>query len=175
MTLKITQATAVEKIKAVPDGKFFSVKFIKRTTGEEREMVCRKGVTKYLSGGQRAYEPDEHNLIFVWDSGKFNNELAEWQNAHPKATKAQLEAAKDEIGRKCFRSINLELLMTLKISGTEYVVNELPVQQYVFGWKQAGTMMSRIVEGRTPEEAQQVFKRETHMTRLPSGLTVALA
>lgn len=167
--MKIKAETAVEKIKAIPAGQFFSVKFIKRTTGEEREMVCRKDVTKYLAGGQRAYEPDEHNLMFVWDSGTFASELRKWQAANPDATKAKIEAAKDEIGRKCFRSINLELLMTLKIDGQEYVVNELPLHTYTIRWKENGTMMERPVEARTPEEAQLVYKRETGKARMPTG------
>jgi len=31
-------------------GKFFSVEFVKRTTGEVRKMNCRTGVTKGVTG-----------------------------------------------------------------------------------------------------------------------------
>lgn len=48
-------------------GRIFSVKFISRTTGEFREMTCRTGVTKHLAGGERAYDPAEHNLVYVYD------------------------------------------------------------------------------------------------------------
>lgn len=51
-------------------GKLFSVKFIKRSTGEERTMLCRTEVKKYLKGGERAYDPKEHGLIFVFDMTK---------------------------------------------------------------------------------------------------------
>jgi hypothetical protein len=48
-------------------GKVFSVVFVKRTTGEEREMVCRQGVTKHLAGGEAAYNFSEKKLIPVYD------------------------------------------------------------------------------------------------------------
>lgn len=51
----------------VSDGKFFSVRFTKRTTGELRKMVCRVGVKKYLSGGQVKYNPRDKGLLSVWD------------------------------------------------------------------------------------------------------------
>ena len=49
------------------NGKFFTVKFIKRTTGEERVMNCRLGVTKHLKGGNKAYNDAEHRLLTVFD------------------------------------------------------------------------------------------------------------
>lgn len=48
------------------DGTWFRVKFIKRTTGKEREMTCRFGVKKYLKGGERAFDFDEKNVLGVW-------------------------------------------------------------------------------------------------------------
>lgn len=38
-------------------GKLFSIKFIKRTTGEWREMVCRTGVTSRLSESENKRAP----------------------------------------------------------------------------------------------------------------------
>lgn len=52
------------------NGKIFSVKFIKRTTGEEREMVCRTGVKKDLKGGELAFDPIAKNLLMVYDMQK---------------------------------------------------------------------------------------------------------
>ncbi len=52
------------------NGRIFSVKFISRTTHELREMTCRTGVKKHLKGGQRAYDPAEHNLVYVYDMGE---------------------------------------------------------------------------------------------------------
>lgn len=50
-----------------PEGYFFSVHFIKRTTGELREMNCRFGVKSRLRGGQAAYNAKEKNLLCVFD------------------------------------------------------------------------------------------------------------
>ena len=48
-------------------GKFFSVRFIKRTTGEPRFMNCRLGVKKHLKGGDKPYSDREHKLVTVYD------------------------------------------------------------------------------------------------------------
>ena len=48
-------------------GKFFTVTFIKRTTGETRVMNARLGVKAYLKGGELPYDPNEKNLIPVYD------------------------------------------------------------------------------------------------------------
>jgi hypothetical protein len=51
-------------------GKIFSVKFIKRSTGELREMVCRTGVKKNLAGGELPFDPIQKNLLMVYDMQK---------------------------------------------------------------------------------------------------------
>ncbi len=51
-------------------GNIFSVDFIKRTNGELRHMVCRKGVTFPLKGGPPAYNFSDHGLICVYDLQK---------------------------------------------------------------------------------------------------------
>ena len=48
-------------------GKFFSVVFIKRTTGEKRKMLAR---IMPPTGGSSSYDPDEKNLLFVRDMQK---------------------------------------------------------------------------------------------------------
>ena len=52
------------------EGRIFSLAFVKRTTGEVREMVCRRGVTAHLKGGPAAYNAAEKNLITVYDMQK---------------------------------------------------------------------------------------------------------
>jgi len=47
-------------------GRIFSVKFVKRTTGEIRKMTCRSGVTSYLHGGAQPFKQADHNLITVF-------------------------------------------------------------------------------------------------------------
>lgn len=50
--------------------RIFSVDFVKRTTGETRRMVCRRGVTKHLKGGEPAYSFKDNDLISVYDMEK---------------------------------------------------------------------------------------------------------
>lgn len=66
-TLPITPADAA-KLLVNSDGKFFTAKFIKRTTGEARTMNCRTGVKKHLKGGAAAYNFSEKSLLSVWES-----------------------------------------------------------------------------------------------------------
>lgn len=49
------------------EGHIFTVRFVKRSTGEVRVMNCRKGVRKYLKGGPMAYNPDDKGLLWVFD------------------------------------------------------------------------------------------------------------
>lgn len=54
----------------VSDGRFFTALFVKRTNGEIRLMNCRTGVKRHLAGGSLPYNPEDHNLLVVWDRGK---------------------------------------------------------------------------------------------------------
>ncbi len=67
MKTTITRKKAVAWIQA-RSGKFFSVKFLKRTTGELREMTCRQGVKVHLKGGPPAYDYNAKSLLPVWDT-----------------------------------------------------------------------------------------------------------
>ena len=48
-------------------GKFFTVKFIKRSNKALRVMNCRLGVKKHLRGGEKSYSDDEKQLVTVYD------------------------------------------------------------------------------------------------------------
>ena len=48
------------------DGTFWNVRFIKRTTGEERTMTGRRGVKKYVKGGGLKYSRKEKRLVGFW-------------------------------------------------------------------------------------------------------------
>ena len=50
-------------------GLFVGVTFVKRSTGEERRMVCRYGLTRHVHG-EAAYDPDAHRLLVVRDVHK---------------------------------------------------------------------------------------------------------
>jgi hypothetical protein len=66
--MNISLKEAVEKIEeAKNSGRVFSVTFVKRTNGEIRDMNCRGGVSKGVSGVGRYYDPADHNLISVFD------------------------------------------------------------------------------------------------------------
>lgn len=79
----------------VEDGKIFYVEFVKRTTGEVREMVCRKGVHSHLKGGEASYDPVRAGLLWVFDMQK-----------------------------QGYRSIPLETIIKAKIGGVEYKVDK---------------------------------------------------
>lgn len=65
----MTRQQAVKLIRTTK-GLIFSVSFVKRTTGEVRDMVCRQGVKKYLKGGPAAYNFSSKGLISVFDMQK---------------------------------------------------------------------------------------------------------
>ncbi|RKY30132.1 MAG: hypothetical protein DRP74_07595 [Candidatus Omnitrophota bacterium] len=69
-TVSVTRREMSEILRKT-HGKFFGVKFTKRTTGEARDMVARTGVVKHLKGGKRAYNFDEKNLLPVFDMQKY--------------------------------------------------------------------------------------------------------
>lgn len=48
-------------------GRFFRVQFIKRTTGELRNMVARLGVQKNIVGTGLKFNPEKHDLMCVFD------------------------------------------------------------------------------------------------------------
>lgn len=76
---------------SVDDGKIFSVTFIKRTTGEIREMVCRLGVKSHLRGGVKKFDDKEKNLLTVFD-----------------------------VQKNGYRSIPLENIIKVKVNGVTY-------------------------------------------------------
>ncbi len=65
---KITQENALKLIKQT-NGQIFSVLFTKKD-GSDREMVCRLGVTKHLKGGELAYDPQDFDMVTVFDTQK---------------------------------------------------------------------------------------------------------
>lgn len=92
-TQKITKAEAM-KIIYNTAGKFFTVEFYKRTTGELRKMTARLGVKKHLKGGELGYDPKSKNLIGCYD--------------------VQPEAG--------YKMINIDGLVYLKADSIEYTV-----------------------------------------------------
>lgn len=67
---KITAGQAKHIIQDYKGGTFFTVTFVKRSTGETRVMNCRKGVHKGLSGGGLRFDPKDKGLVGVFDIPK---------------------------------------------------------------------------------------------------------
>jgi hypothetical protein len=59
--------TTQEMIERARSGRFFTVEFVKRTTGELRVMTCRLGVSKGVTGKGMAFDPASRELLTVWD------------------------------------------------------------------------------------------------------------
>ena len=82
--MKVKKVTLVDALRIILDqkseGTFFTVEFIKRSTGELRIMNCRGGVHKYVTGAGMAYDPIEKGLIAVWESN--NAEGNKGKNAY---------------------------------------------------------------------------------------------
>lgn len=78
---KVSLVKAVEIVLSQKgEGTFFTVEFIKRTTGELRVMNCRGGVAKYVKGVGMAYKPSEKGLVPVWEAN--NKEGAKEADAY---------------------------------------------------------------------------------------------
>lgn len=77
------------------NGKFFTVEFIKRTTGELRVMTATTNYESKLAGGEAAYDFDEKKLIPVWDMAK-----------------------------QGFRSIPTDAVLVIRANGEEYKVTD---------------------------------------------------
>ena len=94
----VSKSKAAEMVAKYDSSLMFTVKFVKRTTGEVRVMNCRKGVKKFTNGGTLAYSPKEKNLVCVWD-------------------------AKVEDPAKAYRMIPLENIIEIKMEGETYEVS----------------------------------------------------
>ena len=88
----ISKNDALGKIRA-SKGKIFTATIIKRTNGERRELNCRLGVKKYVTGEGLKFEPSNKNLIVVFDMQKNG-----------------------------YRMINIDGLEALKIDGEEFSI-----------------------------------------------------
>jgi hypothetical protein len=74
--MQITLSEAVQKIEeAKESGRVFGVTFVKRTDGSVRDMNCRGGVKKGVTGQGMKYDPESKNLVTVFDmqNGEFRH------------------------------------------------------------------------------------------------------
>ncbi len=97
MTQVISREVAAQMVREYNGSTFFSVKFVKRTDGSVRDMVCRKGVSKFVKGGELKFDPKAKNLVGVWEA---NTDQPE----------------------KAYRMISLESLLEVKMNGNTFLV-----------------------------------------------------
>lgn len=104
----LTRRNALKFI-AARAGKIFAVKFVKRTTGETREMACRQGVKSRLSANpsKPGIDFEKNSLIPVFDV-----------NAVAPAKPGDTEEPK----KGAYRSIPKEGITAIKINGEWYDV-----------------------------------------------------
>jgi hypothetical protein len=71
MSIKVTKKEAKDILMGIPhnEGTIFSVTFTKKN-GEERNMTCRRGVKKGVTGKGLAYSPRDYALLPVYDMEK---------------------------------------------------------------------------------------------------------
>ena len=76
------------------NGKIFSAVFIKKD-GEKRKIVCRRGVSKYVTGKGLGFNPASRDLVGVFDMQK-----------------------------KAYRFINANTLEQITVQGKTYTIKE---------------------------------------------------
>jgi hypothetical protein len=94
----MVKGSEIREVLLSSEGRWFTACFMKRTTGELREMTCRTGVAKYVKGIGMAYDAKSKNLLTVWE---------------PIAGKAD----------DAYRSINLDAVVWAKVDGKLYTVD----------------------------------------------------
>jgi hypothetical protein len=93
MSKKINRTTAKQYIYE-SKGQIFSVTFRKKN-GEIRDMNCRRGVSKYVTGEGLKFNPASRNLVNVFDMQK-----------------------------RAYRFININTLMQVRCNGNVYKVQD---------------------------------------------------
>jgi hypothetical protein len=83
--------TGQNMVDAARNGRIFTVEFVKRTNGELRTMVCRRGVRKGVKGIGHSYDPLSKALLCVFD-----------------------------VQKNDFRMISLDALVALRMNGREW-------------------------------------------------------
>lgn len=79
---------------------FFTISFYKRSNCEIRVMNCRTQVHAFENGNGLKYNPNEKNLLPVW------------------------EKRSDSKGAECYRMVNLNDLVTLTLDGVTYTIQK---------------------------------------------------
>lgn len=94
MPTMIARDKAVRFLEQNTGGRIVSVYF-QKADGTMREMVCRRGVRKYLRGGELPYDPKSRLLLSVFD-----------------------------MTLRQYRMVNLASLVSFKVSGETFIVQD---------------------------------------------------
>ena len=101
METKTITTTEVRSILEGTNGAFFSVEFIKRTTGELRKMTATLNYQSKLKGGTASYDAFEKGLLVVADT-----------------------LALRKTPERAIRSIPLENVLSINAGGTLYIIKK---------------------------------------------------
>jgi len=119
MIKTISLKSAVEIIDGIPNGRVFTVEFLKRIPNKEtdkremRTMNCRKGVKKGVNGVGRSFDARSKGLIGVYDM-KIAQRVA------------VLRAAGENVKDDGHRLISIEGIKALNANGEKYNVVASP-------------------------------------------------
>ena len=92
--MKINKETAKKYIYET-NGKIFSAVFTKKD-GEKRKIICRRGVSKYVTGKGLGFNPGSRDLVGVFDMQK-----------------------------RAYRFINTNTLEQITVQGKTYTIKEI--------------------------------------------------
>ena len=98
--------TQEKLFKEITSGKIFTAQFIKKD-GSRRLMNCRTNVKKFTNGKGLNFDPIARNLLPVYD-----------------------------LKKKDYRFINLSTLISVKIGGKEYYINDIVIEESINNIKQ---------------------------------------
>ena len=130
-------------------------------------MEASKGEGHFTKGEEASYDANEHNLMRVFDYGLFVKQVEVFTKTFSRKPNAKEEV---DLGNQCWRSINLEALISLYISGEQFEVNDFPVVEWDCTWSVGGDPYHRIVKARTEGEAIITLKRIMQYSRKPKGM-----
>lgn len=125
-------------------------------------MLCRLKVSKFVSGGEVKYDAKDKGLLTVFDMGLYNKLISE-------SKKPMSDADREAIGHKCYRSINLEAIVKLRLDDVVYEVGSESTDRWQISYtNDIGATVTLTVTGRDEDEAWTSFKRQTGLTRKPA-------
>lgn len=94
----------VDRFKELVGNNIFTVKFIKKTTGEERVMNARLGVSKFVKGTMPEVTEKRKDTLY------FTNKVGCYE----------MKGTSTDVDAKNYKTISLDSLLSLKVKGKVY-------------------------------------------------------